>query len=208
VPLTGEYGPGPFGVGRDQVELYERTGGTQGTTTRGRPVIVLTSVGARTGNLRKALLMRVEHDGRYAVVASLGGAPSHPVWYHNLIAQPPVELQDGPVKKDYEATEVHGGPRRSTEVHGGPRRGVHGLVRPRCRDLAGLRRVPEENHPEDADLRPHASSGVGARSDESIAPGPAELVSAAGPRPWGCDLRSGCEGRSARGVVGGGGEST
>ncbi len=69
---------------------------------------MLTSVGAKTGKLRKSPLMRVEHDGEYAVVASLGGAPTHPVWYYNLVANPHVELQDGPVKKDYQAREVHG----------------------------------------------------------------------------------------------------
>jgi deazaflavin-dependent oxidoreductase (nitroreductase family) len=72
-------------------------------------VIILTSVGARSGKIRKTPLMRVEHDGEYAVVASLGGAPKHPVWYHNLVANPRVELQDGPVRKDYQAREVHGG---------------------------------------------------------------------------------------------------
>ena len=75
---------------------------------RGRPVIILTSVGAKSGKIRKTPLMRVEHDGEYAVVASLGGAPRHPVWYYNLTANPHVELQDGPVKKDYQAREVHG----------------------------------------------------------------------------------------------------
>ncbi len=74
----------------------------------GKPVIILTSVGAKTGKLRKTPLMRVEHDGEYAVVASLGGAPRHPVWYYNLTANPHVELQDGPVKKDYRAEEVSG----------------------------------------------------------------------------------------------------
>jgi len=74
---------------------------------RGRPVIILTSVGAKSGKIRKTPLMRVEHDGEYAVVASLGGAPRNPVWYHNLAANPHVELQDGPAKKDYQAREVH-----------------------------------------------------------------------------------------------------
>jgi len=74
---------------------------------RDRPVIILTSVGAKSGKIRKTPLMRVEHDGEYAVVASLGGAPQHPVWYYNLTASPHVELQDGPVKKDYQAREVH-----------------------------------------------------------------------------------------------------
>ncbi|HET8659253.1 MAG TPA: nitroreductase family deazaflavin-dependent oxidoreductase [Micromonosporaceae bacterium] len=90
------------------MKLYESSGGTEGTTLRGRPVIILTSVGARSGKIRKTPLMRVEHDGQYAVVASLGGAPTHPVWYHNLVANPHVELQDGPVKRDYTAREVTG----------------------------------------------------------------------------------------------------
>jgi deazaflavin-dependent oxidoreductase (nitroreductase family) len=77
----------------------------------GLPVIILTSVGAKSGKLRKTPLMRVEHDGEYAVVASLGGAPTHPVWYYNLTANPQVELQDGPVKKDYLAREVSGAER-------------------------------------------------------------------------------------------------
>jgi deazaflavin-dependent oxidoreductase (nitroreductase family) len=108
MPLRGEYEPSAFDFSRNQVEVYEGTGGTEGTDNQGKPVIVLTSVGARTGKLRKTPLMRVEHDGQYAVVASLGGAPKHPVWYHNLIANPHVELQDGPVKSDYQAREVHG----------------------------------------------------------------------------------------------------
>ena len=107
MPLTGEYEPSAFDFSRDQVELYERSGGTEGTENQGRPVIVLTSVGAKSGKLRKTPLMRVEHDGEYAVVASLGGAPKHPVWYYNLTANPHVELQDGPTKKDYQAREIH-----------------------------------------------------------------------------------------------------
>ena len=82
--------------------------GAQAGALRGRPIIVLTSVGAKTGKLRKTALMRVEHDGVYAVVASLGGAPRHPVWYHNLRAHPQVELQDGPLRRDYLAREVTG----------------------------------------------------------------------------------------------------
>ena len=105
--LTGEYEPSAASWARDQVDLYERSGGTEGTDMQGRPVIILTSVGAKTGKIRKTPLMRVEHDGEYAVVASLGGAPDHPVWYYNLTANPRVELQDGPVKKDYQAREVH-----------------------------------------------------------------------------------------------------
>src|SRR6267154_1365457 len=108
MPLTGDYEPSAASWARDQVDLYERSGGTAGTELNGRPVIILTSLGAKTGKLRKTPLMRVEHDGQYAVIASLGGAPSHPVWYYNLTANPHVELQDGPVKKDYQAREVHG----------------------------------------------------------------------------------------------------
>ena len=84
------------------------SGGTEGTELQGKPVILLTTIGAKTGKIRKTPLMRVEHDGEYAVVASLGGAPKHPVWYHNVKAHPQVELQDGPVTMDYEAREVFG----------------------------------------------------------------------------------------------------
>lgn len=108
MPLNGEYEPSPSNWARDQVDLYESSGGTQGVTLHGFSVVVLTSVGARTGKLRKTPLMRVEHDGAYAVVASLGGAPKNPVWYHNLLTNPQVELQDGPVKHDYTAREVFG----------------------------------------------------------------------------------------------------
>jgi F420H(2)-dependent quinone reductase len=108
MPLTGEYEPSAFDFSRDQVDLYESSGGTEGTDNQGKPVIVLTSVGAKSGKLRKVALMRVENGGEYAVVASLGGAPKHPVWYYNLTANPHVELQDGPVKKDYQAREVDG----------------------------------------------------------------------------------------------------
>jgi len=75
---------------------------------QGKPVILLTTIGAKTGKIRKTPLMRVEHNGEYAVVASLGGAPKHPVWYHNIKAHPNVELQDGTVTNDYEAREVLG----------------------------------------------------------------------------------------------------
>jgi deazaflavin-dependent oxidoreductase (nitroreductase family) len=108
MPLEGEYAPSTAGWARKQAEQYEASGGTQAASLRGRPVIVLTSVGARTGTLRKTALMRVEHDGVYAVVASLGGAPKHPVWYYNLVKEPRVELQDGAVTRDYVAREVAG----------------------------------------------------------------------------------------------------
>lgn len=114
MPLTGEYEPSPsadWDWARQQVELYERSGGTEGTTMNGMPVIVLTTVGARSGKLRKNCLMRVEHDGQYAVVASKGGADDHPAWYHNLRANPHAELQDGPAKADYWAHEASGAER-------------------------------------------------------------------------------------------------
>ncbi len=106
--LSEEYAASPSQWVRDQVELYERSGGTEGTTMRGMPVVVLTTRGARTGNLRKTPLMRVEHDGKYAVVASQGGAPTHPQWYFNLLAHPQVQLQDGPAKQDMVARELDG----------------------------------------------------------------------------------------------------
>jgi deazaflavin-dependent oxidoreductase (nitroreductase family) len=108
MPLEGEYAPSPAKWVRDQVETYESSGGTQGTQLRGMPVVMMTMRGATSGKLRKVPVMRVEHDGVYAVVASKGGAPEHPVWYRNLVANPRVELQDGPVKKDVTAREVHG----------------------------------------------------------------------------------------------------
>ncbi|MEE4495816.1 nitroreductase family deazaflavin-dependent oxidoreductase [Streptomyces sp. NBC_00464] len=108
MPLQGEYEPSPTPWVRDQVEQYESSGGTEGTTMRDMPVIVLTTLGAKSGKIRKTPLMRVEHNGSYAVVASLGGAPKHPVWYHNLTADPRAELQDGPVRQDMTAREVTG----------------------------------------------------------------------------------------------------
>ena len=108
MPLVGEYEPGTTAWAREQVELYESSGGTQGLTLRGMPVVILTSVGASSGKLRKTPLMRVEHDGTYAIVASLGGAPKNPAWYANVVHHPEVELQDGPQKWDMVAREVHG----------------------------------------------------------------------------------------------------
>lgn len=119
MPLKGEYEPSATQLVRDQVELYESSGGTEGTTLRSLvgpddpkrrdlPVVVLTTLGAKSGKIRKSPLMRVEHDGSYAVVASLGGAPKHPVWYFNVAADPRVELQDGPVRQDMLAREVTG----------------------------------------------------------------------------------------------------
>jgi deazaflavin-dependent oxidoreductase (nitroreductase family) len=110
MPLEGEYEPSPAQWVREQVELYESSGGTEGTTLRdtGLPVIVLTTLGAKSGKIRKTPLMRVEHEGRYAVVASQGGAPKHPVWYYNVKGHPTVELQDGPVRQEMTAREVTG----------------------------------------------------------------------------------------------------
>ena len=101
MPVEGEYEPSPEKWVRDQVETYERSGGTEGTTLRGVPVVVVTSLGARSGKVRKNPVMRVEHDGAYALVASKGGAASHPTWYHNLVAHPTVEIQDGAERRDY-----------------------------------------------------------------------------------------------------------
>jgi F420H(2)-dependent quinone reductase len=111
MPLEGEYEPSAAQWVRDQVETIESSGGTEGTTLRGKPVIVITNRGAKTGKLRKTPLMRVEHNGTYAAVASQGGAPTHPVWYYNLVAEPHVELQDGPVKQDMTARLVAGAER-------------------------------------------------------------------------------------------------
>jgi deazaflavin-dependent oxidoreductase (nitroreductase family) len=108
MPLSGEYAPSPVDWSRQQAEKYIESGGTDGTELQGKPVILLTTVGAKTGKLRKTPLMRVEHNGEYAVVASLGGAPKNPVWYYNLKANPRVELQDGTDAHDYQAREVFG----------------------------------------------------------------------------------------------------
>jgi F420H(2)-dependent quinone reductase len=109
----GDYAPSTAGWVRDQVELYESSGGTRGTTLRdtGLPVVIVTNRGMRTGKQRKTPLMRVEHDGRYAAVASQGGAPTNPGWYHNLRADPQVELQDGPDRWPMTAREVTGAER-------------------------------------------------------------------------------------------------
>jgi F420H(2)-dependent quinone reductase len=110
MPLTGEYEPSSQQWVRDQVELYESSGGTRGTTLRdtGLPVVIMTNRGVRSGKLRKTPVMRVEHEGRYLAVASQGGAPTHPAWYANLVAEPLVELQDGPVKQDMRVRELAG----------------------------------------------------------------------------------------------------
>ena len=108
MPIDGVYEPSPTGFVREQVEQYERSGGAEANTRHGLPVVILTTRGARTGKIRKNPLMRVEHDGRYAVVASQGGAPKHPTWYYNVVADPHVVLQDGPHPQDMVAHEAHG----------------------------------------------------------------------------------------------------
>jgi len=108
MPLTGDYEPSTSDWARENAELYVASGGTDGTELKGKPVVLLTTVGAKTGKLRKTPLMRVEHNGEYAVVASLGGAPKNPVWFHNVKKHPTVELQDGTATGDYQAREVFG----------------------------------------------------------------------------------------------------
>ncbi|MHB1593258.1 MAG: nitroreductase family deazaflavin-dependent oxidoreductase [Streptosporangiaceae bacterium] len=113
MPINGEYEPSPADWVREQVELYEASGGTEGTTLRdtGLPVVVITNLGARSGKVRKTPLMRVEHEGRYAAVASKGGAPEHPLWYYNFLANPQVELQDGPKRMTMVARLIDGAER-------------------------------------------------------------------------------------------------
>ena len=109
--LSGEYVPSPQGWVRDQVETYERTGGREANTLfdTGLPIVVVTTRGRRSGALRKTPLMRVEHDGEYALVGSQGGSPKHPVWVHNLRADPTaVAVQDGPEPWEAEVREVIG----------------------------------------------------------------------------------------------------
>ena len=111
MPVEGEYEASPAKWVRDQVETYERTGGREANTLMdtGMPVIILTTRGNKSGKVRKTALMRVEHDGEYALVASLGGAPKHPVWYHNLTASPDEAMvQDGPEPFDVTVREVDG----------------------------------------------------------------------------------------------------
>ncbi|KUI21731.1 nitroreductase [Mycobacterium sp. IS-1496] len=108
MPLTGEYEPSTSDWAREQAEKFMESGGTEATELNGKPIILLTTVGAKSNKLRKTPLMRVEHQGEYAVVASLGGAPKHPVWYHNIKKNPRVELQDQTVTREYDAREVFG----------------------------------------------------------------------------------------------------
>jgi deazaflavin-dependent oxidoreductase (nitroreductase family) len=112
MPLTGEYKPSTDAWARTQAEKYEASGGTESNELRGVPIIVLTTVGAKSGALRKTALMRVEHDGRYLVVASKGGAPEEPAWGANIRKTSHVELQDGADRRDYTARLLEDGPER------------------------------------------------------------------------------------------------
>ena len=107
MPLSGEYEPSTSEWVRDHVEKIEKSGG-EDAELNGKPVVLLNTIGAKSGKLRKTPLMRVEHNGEYAVVASLGGAPKNPVWYYNVKQNPRVELQDGDTTGDYDAREVFG----------------------------------------------------------------------------------------------------
>ena len=111
MPLEGEYEPSPWDWVREQVEEYVASNGERANTLRdtGLTVVIVTTRGRRSGKIRKFPLMRVEHDGEYALVASLGGAPSNPTWYGNLVADPTaLMIQDGPAPRDFVARELQG----------------------------------------------------------------------------------------------------
>ena len=110
--INGEYAPSPTDWVREQVERYEATGGAEANTLRGVPIVVITSTGAKSGRLRKNPVIRVEHEGAYAAIASNGGDPVHPSWCHNFVADPRVRLQDGPERHEYVARRVEGEERR------------------------------------------------------------------------------------------------
>jgi deazaflavin-dependent oxidoreductase (nitroreductase family) len=117
--LQGEYVPSKQDWVREQVERFEASGGTEATVLErtGDPIVVITSVGAKSGKLRKNPVMKVERDGTYVAIASKGGAPEHPEWYHNFVAHPEVDLQDGPVKKTYRARLLEGDERAEWWQH-------------------------------------------------------------------------------------------
>jgi deazaflavin-dependent oxidoreductase (nitroreductase family) len=110
MPIEGEYEPSALEWVRDQIAEYEASNGERSNTLRetGIPVIIVTMRGHSSGKVRKIALMRVEHDGAYALVASYGGAPKHPAWYDNLVADPSIEIQDGPAPHDYRVREASG----------------------------------------------------------------------------------------------------
>lgn len=111
MPIEGEYEPATWSVAADQVELYESSGGTDGIYQNGAECVVLWTRGRRTGHVRKSPVIRVRHGDRYAALASMGGQPKNPDWYGNLVADPLVTLQDGPVVRDYLARTVEGAER-------------------------------------------------------------------------------------------------
>lgn len=180
MPLHGTYEPSTDDFSREQVELIERTNGAEGTTMRGMPVIVLVSRGAKSGKIRKIPLMRVEHDGQYAVVASLGGAPKHPTWYYNLVAHPHVELRDGAVVRDYLARELEGAERetwwaRSVEAY--PDYADYAVKTSRLIPVFVLEPVdPEvaEQHDRAAATAAGAGAGTAAGADTGAAAGAAD----------------------------------
>jgi deazaflavin-dependent oxidoreductase (nitroreductase family) len=110
MPLQGDYEASPWDWVREQVEAYEASGGREANTLRdtGLPIVVVTTVGNKSGKIRKTALMRVEHGGEYALIGSMGGAPKHPVWVHNIRATPHVTIQDGSEPHDYTVREVEG----------------------------------------------------------------------------------------------------
>ena len=113
MPLEGEYAPSTSGWARKQAEEFEASNGAKANTIQGRPIVLVTNVGAKSGKLHKTALMRVEHDGEYLIVASKGGSHDHPGWYYNVRAHPHVELQDGAEKHDYVARELEGAERET-----------------------------------------------------------------------------------------------
>jgi deazaflavin-dependent oxidoreductase (nitroreductase family) len=121
MPIEGDYEPSPWEPVAQQVELYESSGGTEGTELQGAPCVILWTRGRSSGKVRKTPLMRVTDGERYAVVASMGGAPQHPTWFGNIEADPHVSLQDGPTLRDCTARIVDGDEKtewwkRATEV--------------------------------------------------------------------------------------------
>ncbi|GAB3804890.1 F420H(2)-dependent quinone reductase [Humibacter antri] len=142
MPLTGEWEPGTSDWARKQVEEFEASDGAKANTLRGVPIVIVTSVGAKSGKLRKNPVMCVEHDGEYAVVASKGGADKHPTWYYNLVQNPNVELQNGSERHDYVAHVAEGAERD--------------VVAARSHRLAGLRELPEQDRPADPGVRADA----------------------------------------------------
>lgn len=111
MPLSGIYQPSTSPWARKQAEAFEASDGAEANELQGAPIVVLTTVGAKSGALRKTAVMRVEHDGAYAVIASKGGAPDSPAWFWNMMKHPRVELQDGAVKRDYASHEADGAER-------------------------------------------------------------------------------------------------